>query len=463
LGSLLIKTEPNMKKIFLCSKWIFILVIYFNVSFVKAQEIRTVESDAAVDSTAVKPTEVKNAESVWTRAKLTGDWGGARSSLKKAGITIKSTLTNFYQGMVSGEGNNDFEFGSKWGLATIFNGQKLGLWEGFFAVAHIEYNMGHSVNGNGGTLLPVNTSLAYPGIEGADRFDGSVYLIQFLSKTDKIVLGKMSTRDLTNFSTFSGGGGRDGFQNVSFITAPNGITTPDIFGAAYMSNNDKRDLTFMVYDANSSLNKIGFSDRFQNGVTFFGSADLVVHIAGLKGKQGLLGVASTKDVYNTDDVLDIINPNQTSEKKSNRWTLGYYFEQALWQSPTKKAQNLGLYGQVIITDGEGSPTDFGLVLGLGGRAPFEKRPLDRWGIGYFNYSFSDGISELKIPSSPITGAGLSMAKGESGIETYYNAFLTPWFSIGADFQWIQPGIAKGPSGVSNSNTAFFGLRSAIIF
>jgi porin len=459
----LINRNYTMKKLFLNFRTLILIMIFLSSSIVYSQEVRDVESDATIDSTALSPIEAQKSESLWTRAKFTGDWGGARSSLKKSGITIKSTLTNFYQGMVSGEGNNDFEFGSKWGLATIFNGEKLGLWKGFFAIAHVEYNMGHSVNGSGGTLLPVNTSLAYPGIDGADRFDGSIYLIQFLSKTDKVVFGKMSTRDLTNFSTFSGGGGRDGFQNVAFLTAPNGITTPDIFGAAYMSNNEKRDFTFMIYDANSSLNKVGFQDRFQDGVTFFGSGDIGVKIAGLKGKQGILGVYSTKDVYNTDDVLDIINPNQTSEKKSNRWSLGYFFEQTLYQSPTNKKQNFGLYGQFIFTDGEGSPVDYGLVLGLGGRAPFVKRPLDRWGIGYFNYSFSDGISELNIPSSPVTGAGFSTAKGEAGIEMYYNAFLAPWLSIGADFQMIQPGVAKQTSGVSNDSTAFLGLRSAIIF
>ena len=415
-----------MKILHLKLKSLVFLMILFSSFIVSAQtDITPEDVNVSVDSLAATKISENKTETIWTRKQLTGDWGGTRSSLKKSGITIKSSFTNFYYFLVSGEGD-------------------------------MEYNMGNSINGNGGTLLPVNTGLAYPGIEGADRFDGSVYFVQFLSKTDKVVLGKMSTRDLTNFSTFSGGGGRTGFQNTAFITAPNGITTPDIFGAAYMSNNEKRDFTFMVYDANSSLNKIGFQDRFQNGVTFFGSADLVVKIAGLKGKQGILGVASTKDVYNTDDVFEILNPNQTSEKKSNRWTLGYYFEQALWQSPTNKKQNLGIYGQLIFTDGEGSPVDYGLVLGLGGKAPFAKRPLDHWGIGYFNYSFSDGLSELNIPTV------LKMAAGETGIETYYNAFLTPWFSIGVDFQWIQPGFAS-QNGVSNSDTAFFGLRSGIIF
>jgi hypothetical protein len=44
--------------------------------------------------------------------------------------------------MVSGNGNNEFEFGSKRGVVLVLNGEKLGLWKGFFTIALMEYNMG---------------------------------------------------------------------------------------------------------------------------------------------------------------------------------------------------------------------------------------------------------------------------------------------------------------------------------
>ncbi len=47
------------------------------------------------------------------RDTLTGDWGGARTWLKEHGITIKPRLTQFYQGMPSGDDYHHFEYGGK--------------------------------------------------------------------------------------------------------------------------------------------------------------------------------------------------------------------------------------------------------------------------------------------------------------------------------------------------------------
>jgi porin len=271
-------------------------------------------------------TQHADTKTILERQTLTGKWGGLRSKLREKGLIVKAGFANYYQGMVKGKGIKDFEFGSKFGFTTILNGEKLGLWEGFFTIARVEYNMGRSVNRRGGTVLPLNTALAYPGIEGNDRLDMNIYFIQFLSKTDKIILGKINNMDMGNFSSFSGGLGMKHFQNNAFVGPPNGITAPYVFGAYYLSSNEKRDLTFAVYDSNSRVNKIGFNDLFTDGVTFFASADLITNFFGKKGKQGLSGVLSTKEVRNLNDLDNFFPPlgNYIGEK-SNRWTLTYFF------------------------------------------------------------------------------------------------------------------------------------------
>jgi porin len=396
-----------------------------------------------------------------TRQTLTGKWGGLRPKLREKGLLFKVGFSNYYQGMVSGEGNNDFEYGSKLGFTTILNGKKLGLWEGFFTIVRLEYNMGHSVNNRGGTVLPVNTALAYPGIEGSDRFDMNIYFVQFLSKTDKIVLGKINNIDLGNFSSFSGGLGIKNFQNNVFVGPPNGITVPYVFGAYYLSSNEKRDLTFAFYDSNSRVNKIGFQDLFQDGVTFFGSANLVTHFFGKKGKQGLLGAISTKQVRNLNDLESFFPPmgNYISEK-SNRWTLGYFFEQTLYENSENKNQKFGVFGQAGLTDGKGSFADYYLVLGISGNSPITKRPLDRWGIGYSYYSFSDGLSEFNVPTIPGVFPGLVVDDGESTFEAYYEAQITPWVSLGINYQLISPGVTQA-FGKSNNSVSFLGFRSLL--
>jgi carbohydrate-selective porin OprB len=96
------------------------------------------------------------------RDTLTGDWGSGRTWLKKHGITIKPRLTQFYQGMTSGDGDHSFEYGGKADLLLNADLSKLGLWKGLSLNVHAEYNFGKSVNQRGGTIMPVNTALMFP-------------------------------------------------------------------------------------------------------------------------------------------------------------------------------------------------------------------------------------------------------------------------------------------------------------
>ena len=73
---------------------------------------------------------------------LTGDWGGGRTWLTKHGVIILPRVTTFYEGMVSGTGNKNFEFGGKADAQIIFDGAKLGLWKGFKIITHTELNFG---------------------------------------------------------------------------------------------------------------------------------------------------------------------------------------------------------------------------------------------------------------------------------------------------------------------------------
>ena len=432
------------------------LLLLFTCVLASAQESEEVQVSYSVDTTFSE-----NDDKLVDRKTLTGNWGGLRTKLKDHGLIFKASFTNFYQGMISGEGDNGFEFGSKFGFTTVVNGKKIGLWEGFFAIARMEYNMGNSVNNRGGTLLPVNTALAYPGIEGADRWDMNLYFVQFLSKTDKVVLGKINNIDLSNFSTFGGGLGLKNFYHNALVSPPNAITVPYVFGAYYMSGNEKRDLNFAVYDSNSRVNKMGFDGLFEDGVTFFGSFDLVTHFFGKKGKQGILGAYSTKDVRNTDDIEDFFPPGgEYIGEKGNRWVLTYFFEQALFVNSDNSKQTFGLFGQFGITDGIGSFADMYMVLGVGGSSPLSKRPHDKWGAGYFNYSLSDGLSDLNIPTVPGIYPGLTVSNGESGFEAFYEAWITRWLSLGMDYQYVSPGLEK-ILGIRNTGVSFLGFRSMI--
>src|SRR5690242_9328227 len=67
-----------------------------------------------------------------SRLKLTGDWGGFRNELRDHGITLDISQTIYYQGTASGGLHDGFEFGGRNDYILNVDGQKVGLWPGFF-------------------------------------------------------------------------------------------------------------------------------------------------------------------------------------------------------------------------------------------------------------------------------------------------------------------------------------------
>jgi porin len=149
------------------------------------------------DETSPTAPPSASARSWLERDTLTGDWGGGRLWLTKHGITLKPRLTQFYQGLSAGDGDQGFEYGGKVDILLNADLSKLGFWSGFSITAHAEYNFGQSVNGHGLVIEPVNTALYFPGIEGSDRFDlSSVYLGQTFGKSASLVFGKINMIDI---------------------------------------------------------------------------------------------------------------------------------------------------------------------------------------------------------------------------------------------------------------------------
>jgi porin len=73
---------------------------------------------------------------------------------------------------------------------------------------------------------------------------------------------------------------------------------------------------------------------------------------------------------------------------------------------------------------------------------------DKWGIGFFYYSISNGLKSSGLTAS-------ILLEDEGGFETFYNAQLLPWFKLGASLQIINPVFDK------NKTATSFGLRSSI--
>jgi carbohydrate-selective porin OprB len=126
---------------------------------------KDVESSAVAQSetTVAPPAQVNPYEgSLFTRPYLTGDWNGRRSQLAASGVTWDLFATQFYQGVTSGGLSQEFEYGGKLDFLPNFDGQKLGLWQGLSANAHVESRFGRTTNSISGTLLQTNAAMAFP-------------------------------------------------------------------------------------------------------------------------------------------------------------------------------------------------------------------------------------------------------------------------------------------------------------
>jgi len=385
------------------------------------------------------------------RDTLTGDWGGGRTWLKEHGLAFKPRLTQFYQGMTAGAGDQNFEYGGKADLLINADLGRLGLWHGFSMTVHAEYNFGQSVNGRGGTIAPVNTALYFPGIEGADRSDlSSVYFGQRFGDSVSLVAGKINMIDLAAARPFAGGAGIDSFWNIVFTAPPSGTVPPYLFGALLSVRTEPATFGLWVYDPNDMTNKSGFEEPFADGITFRGTVEFPVSIAGRSGHQGLVALYSTKsgnDLGSLDDLLIPQWPNNF-KTKNNRYYFAYTFDQYLYQSNKNPKEGFGLFGQFGISDGNPNRLYWSGHVGLGGTGLIPGRSRDNWGVGYY----------YAAPSNDLKDSLTSVLKirDEQGVEIFYNFAVTPWFILGADLQIIRPSLA-------NDQAVFLGLRNVIRF
>ncbi len=387
------------------------------------------------------------------RDTLTGDWGGNRTWLQERGISFKPRLTQFYQGLASGDGDHGFEYGGKADLLLNLDAAKLGTWDGLSLTVHAEYNFGESANGRGGTLLPVNTALLFPGLDGADAFDlSSFFLAQKFSDSVSLMLGKINMVDIAAGKPFMGGAGIDAFQHIAFAAPPSGVVPPYIFGGILSVRTKPASLTLMIYDPVSAVNRSGLEHPFNEGVTFRVSVDVPVTIAGRSGHQGLAAAYSTQDGTDLSSLGDIILPPPGGgivDIKNDRYHFAYLFDQFLYQSKENPTEGFGLFGQVAISDGNPNPLDWSVLAGVGGTGLIPGRSRDKWGVGFFYYSVSSALKRSLSPAVAIDD--------ERGVEMFYNAALTPWFNLTADVQIIDPALNQ------NDTAVFAGLRAVIKF
>src|SRR6266516_3900804 len=205
---------------------------------------------------------------IFERPKLTGDWWGARDTLSSHGLTLDISLTQFYQGVVDGGNERDFEYGGKLDYYLNFDGAKAGLWPGLSLTMHVETRYGEDVNDIEGMLAFANFNMAYPKAGKTGTGDTALKLTQSLFDHVLLIAGKINTLDDFRLN-FTGRNGLERFMNSAIVAnIINGRTVPySTYGAGFaLFEKEGPEFTFLVRDPDNHPTTADLDELFAHGV-----------------------------------------------------------------------------------------------------------------------------------------------------------------------------------------------------
>lgn len=369
---------------------------------------------------------------LWSRTTLTGDWGGARSQLQDSGVSLGLESTTFYQGGLEGDGRKHFDASTRVDGFFNLDLQKLGLWQGGGLNGHIEYRGDNMQNFRGGAILPVNSGTMLPLNSGNEVEATSLYLSQMLGERTSMLLGKINAVDLLAADPFFGGWGTQRFWNMAFVAPPNGIVPAVLMGGLISHFAGPYTLNALVFDPTDQTDQYALNHLFGSGTAMQLSASWVGALDGRATSATLAATYSTKGGADLGE-LDL-PPDARSGDKSSSHSVSLQVNHLLLQSSQVDGKGLGVYALGAINDGNPNAIKSSFAGGLAGHGMVPGRPNDSFGLGYFYYNFSD---DLQSTLQPILDLG-----SEQGVELYYNLAVTPWLTLGGDFQWLEPALER---------------------
>ncbi|MFN7732726.1 MAG: carbohydrate porin [Pirellula sp.] len=295
-------------------------------------------------------------------------------------------------------------------------------------------------------LLP--TSPDDPGVPYMTNF----LLTQPLSESVVVYAGKKDVLGGADQNMFAGGDGTSQFVNQAFIANPAFLLAMPYtsFTAGTMVRQEWGGVGLYVYDPkNRTQDFFEFGDLFADGVIVGTELKLRTEFFQRKGEQHVGGIWKHTDLvdlrFQTYVPGDFSGGLSSLKTKPDSYTLYYGFDQYLVERADKPGHGWGLFGRASISDGNPTPLNYFLSLGVGGFSPLRPDHRDRFGLGWYYVGASDEFG-------PIPQALLAPNDG-TGIEAFYNFQITKCVHISPDVQWIKPGAQA-----IADNAFVYGLR-----
>jgi porin len=407
-----------------------------------ASESATVDSTNET-TTGKSPTAL---EEIWTRDKLTGDWGGLRSDLSEHGIDIDLRLSQYGQWVTSGGVNENGEYGGTMDYRINIDGHKLfGTWEGLSVNMHARTRFGEDVNADVGSLALQNTGMLGPLPGDYHGTDITGLLVSqyfpFFGGLGNVTIGKFNLVDTITTLFPQTSYGQEGFWNFNVIVpglpwfgAVQGLS---LYGGMAMTVNEEYKLpqsgflAFGTKNVSTTTSRDSVSDSFDEGTWLAGFHRTFWEIDNKMGYFLVFAGASTREQASNDahDFVEIPGQGIESTDEKKPWNVAAYVYQEFWQAegnPNRKATFF-----MGVTGGPDNPqfahwSTFATVEAFG---PMASRPDDRMGVSAWYSSLSDNFTDLVSPVADL--------RDPWGVEIYYNFAINKWLHVSPDLQFIQ--------------------------
>ncbi len=382
---------------------------------------------------------------LWTRPRLLGDLGGARTDLANKGFQFDINFTQFVQSVVDGGLDTGTRYGGTLDYNALFDLHRMGVLPGAIVKFRAESRYGESVNTMTGQILAANSDAFFPFTHTPDEdipfTVTNLAYTQFLSEHIAFLIGKFDTID-ADPNEFASGRGTSQFMNANFTFSPAiSLMAPySTLGAGIIVKPTHAvKLSSVVYNIKDSSTTSGFED-IGDGAAWVTAAEFEYTLGELPGGQNVtFGYAFDSNFVDLNDRF-VFTPGQGLAPTTNdsTWAVTWSGWQYLWVKEPSDApinltngepdrQGLGLFARAGFADQDTNPIGWSASGGVGGKGIIPGRERDTFGVGYFHIKFQ--------PDRLIESIGVD--DHSQGFEAFYNASITPAANLTVDVQVLD--------------------------
>lgn len=428
--------------------------------------------------------------SIWEQETLTGDWGGARTSLKeKSGIELTLTYIAEVMGVASGGINRRGSFEGRFEFSVDTDLEKLVGWNG--ATTHVTvfqiHNGGRNAADNVGSISDPSNIDAL----ATTRLFTAWFQQSLFDDRLSVRIGQLAADDEFITSPTAGGlmNGTFGWAGILAANLTSGgpaypLATPGarvqvkpsdnvaLLGAVFSGDPAGKNCLMLPQECNRS----GTTFSFHGGALWMGEAQYLVNPG--KKPAGLPGIYKLGVWYATADYADqrlgvnavgapvsLADPASVGPlNRRGNWGVYGVADQTVWQGA---ASSVNLFMRAGATPDDRNLLSFYVDGRVGIKGPFAGRADDLMTFGFAYARIGASARALDGDTLAFAGPPYPIRDHELVFELSYQAQVAPWWVVQPDIQYIVHPGGNVPHPADPTRTVgdalVFGLRSTIKF